>query len=442
MRRRNIIRLSSIGALCLALLVAFTVKNTKNMMEYKNSLEVSYRRALSELNESLDYVNTDLNKSLYSASGTELKEISRDLYAQCTAAKNAAGRLPVSQLELGNTYKFLSQAADYAQYLGSKAESGEKISEEEHRNLNELLNYSGVLSESVGEMVSISESGAKITDGEVKSTDKATVVPLSNSFSQSAKSFESFPTLLYDGPFSDQVLNKNSALLSSSERKSKSECKKVAAAALEAKENRFYYDGSSAGKLPSYSFKYGRYTVFITKQGEYIKSIIYSGAISENAISEKNACLLAGRFLEKIGYSDMKQSYYSVKENVCTVNFAYAKNDVYCYSDLIKVSVSMEDGKILALDASTYLTNHIERKAFSPKLKQKAAQKKLSPYLTVNGIKKCYIPKENGLEKACWEFFVTSRDTGEDALIYINAENGNEEDILLLLYTDSGTLVK
>ena len=138
----------------------------------------------------------------------------------------------------------------------------------------------------------------------------------------------------------------------------------------------------------------------------------------------------------------MKQSYYSVNENVCTVNFAYAKSGVYCYSDLIKVSVSMDNGDIIALDASTYLTNHRDRTAFKAKIGSAAAQKKLSPYLTVNGIKKAVIPKENGTEEQGWEFFCTSLDTGEDTLIYINNRTGREEDILLLLYSDSGTLVK
>ena len=66
----------------------------------------------------------------------------------------------------------------------------------------------------------------------------------------------------------------------------------------------------------------------------------------------------------------------------------------------------------------------------------------MSKYLTVNSIKKCVIPKSNGAEVQCYEFACTSKETGEDALIYINAQNANEEEIKLMLYTDNGTLVK
>jgi len=442
MTKRNFIRLSSYTAFALVLLVALAMTNTRNMHTYKDSLEVSYRQSLSELDECLDNVNTDLTKSLYSNSASELKEISRDLYAQCSVAKNAVSRLPVSQMELGNTYKFLSQASDYAQYIGNKIERTGVINDREHNNLKSLMKYASALSKSTGEMVAISENGAKITDGAVKSSVSIRALPLSNGFSESAKAFESFPSLLYDGPFSDQVLNKESELLKAADTKSRRDCQSIVSGALEENENRIYYDSDSKGKLPCYTFKSGRFTVLVTKQGGYIKSILYSGKVNESNISEKNACELAQKFLKRIGYYDMKQSYYSVNENVCTVNFAYAKNNVYCYGDLIKVSVSMENGAVIALDASTYLTNHTERAAFSPKISSKKAQKKLSPYLTVNGIKKCIIPKENGTEEQCWEFFCTSRDTGEDTLVYLNNRTGNEEDILLLLYSDSGTLVK
>lgn len=73
---------------------------------------------------------------------------------------------------------------------------------------------------------------------------------------------------------------------------------------------------------------------------------------------------------------------------------------------------------------------------------EKAATAKISPYLEVRSTKKCLIPKEDGREVACIEVLVHSADTGEDALVYLNAATGAEEDILLLLYSDHGTLTK
>ncbi len=442
MKTRGYIRITSFMILALSILFATAIINTRNMNSYKQQLEVSYQHSLSELAECLTTVNTDLTKSLYSNSPTELQQLSRELFAKCSVAKNAVSRLPVSQMELGNTYKFLSQSSDYAQYIENKLESGGKITEQEHKNLKTLLAYSEKFARSATEMMNNVSSGAKITDGGVKSRVSVSVTPLSNSFSESAKSFESFPTLLYDGPFSDRILNKRSKLVSNSEIKSKEECRAIAARALKVSENKLSFDSDERSLIPCYVFKSGRYTVSVTKQGGYIKSILYSGVISSSDISEENAVNLARDYLDKLGYKNMRESYYSVTDNICTVNFAYAKNNVYVYSDLIKVGVSLSDGKTVTLDASTYLTNHIDRAVFANKVSAKEARKKLSPYLKVNGVKRCIIPKENGKEVQCFEFSCTSYDTGEDTLIYINNKTGEEENILLLLYTDGGTLTE
>lgn len=442
MTRRSNIRLIAYVAFALTVLIAYVILNTRSMTAYKQRLEVGYQHSLSELSESLDIVETDLTKSLYSNAPDELLKLSRDLLSQCTSAKNAVSRLPVSQMELSNIYKFLSQAGDYAQYIAAKLERGESITEQEHDNLASLLQYAEQFADAADEMVQMVAAGASITDGTVKNAADVNVGALDNSFSAGAKEFESFPTLLYDGPFSDRVLNKKSQLLDAAPILSKDECMRLAAQALDVPESKVSYETDEQSLLPCFTFKSGRYTIAVTKQGGYIKTILYSGVINESNISEDNAQALAEAALDSLGYHGMKASYYATVNNVCTINFAYAENDVLYYSDLIKVSISMADGTLLGIDAATYLTNHTEREAFTPQISQEAAQSRLSPHLTVNGVKPCVIPKEDGTEAACWECRCTGNDTGEDALVYINARTGAEEDIMLLLYTDNGTMVK
>ena len=48
------------------------------------------------------------------------------------------------------------------------------------------------------------------------------------------------------------------------------------------------------------------------------------------------------------------------------------------------------------------------------------------------------IPTEFQTEILCWEF--TGKVNGTDFLVYINAENGREEDILVIINTPEGTL--
>lgn len=442
MTKRSYIRIVSYIGFMLAVIVISSVMSATNMKAYKTELEVSYQQSLAEFAECLDKVDTDITKSLVSNSKGEVYDLSRDLYAQCSTAKNAMSRLPVSQMELGNAYKFLSQCSDYAQYIGSKIDKNEIITEEEHQNLKNLLGYAQKFSEQAKDMVATVNAGAMITEGEVKSVNQINVYPLSNSFNAGAEIFEDFPTLLYDGPFSDQVLNKASKLVKSADVKTREECRKIFASAIGADVNNVSYETDDKSKIPCYTFKCGRYTGLVTKQGGYIKEILYSGRIQSSNITAENACNLAVKALEELGYSNMTVCYYNVENNICTVNCAYQKDNVCYYSDLIKVGISMNDGELVSMDAKTYLTNHTNRKPKIAKLSTNQAKKKLSKYIEVKNSKMCVIPKESGKETQCYEFTCKSKDTGEDTLVYINCDTGEEEDIMMVLKSASGTLVK
>lgn len=102
----------------------------------------------------------------------------------------------------------------------------------------------------------------------------------------------------------------------------------------------------------------------------------------------------------------------------------------------------MSNGKIASLEAKGYITNHKDRSDFKPAVSEKKAKSLISPYLTVIDTKKCVIPKNNGTEAECIELHCESKDTNEEVLVYLNAKTGVEEDIMMLLYSDGGTLTK
>ena len=84
--------------------------------------------------------------------------------------------------------------------------------------------------------------------------------------------------------------------------------------------------------------------------------------------------------------------------------------------------------------------NHISRALPEEQLSMEEAKAVLSPYLTVQSEGRAVIPTAGLNEISCYEFSCES-DTGERLLVYINVETGMEEQILLLLQSDGGTLV-
>ena len=138
----------------------------------------------------------------------------------------------------------------------------------------------------------------------------------------------------------------------------------------------------------------------------------------------------------------MTETYYAVENNICIVNFAYSEGGVVYYSDLIKVGISLSDGKVYSLEACGYLTNHQQRQSFAVNISENDLTNKLSSHVEVLSSKLCVIPKKNGTEAGCMEFHCRNRAAGDEVLIYINTETGEEENILMLLYSYNGTLTK
>jgi germination protein YpeB len=137
----------------------------------------------------------------------------------------------------------------------------------------------------------------------------------------------------------------------------------------------------------------------------------------------------------------MEETYYEIENNVMTVNYAYSDLGKRVYPDLVKVSVAMDNGEILGYDAKGFLVNHTEREYPEKLYSQTSAEKSISPKLTVLSHRLAVIPTDGLNEKLCYEF-VCQSESGRKTLVYINAETGEEEQILLLVESESGVLTE
>ena len=108
------------------------------------------------------------------------------------------------------------------------------------------------------------------------------------------------------------------------------------------------------------------------------------------------------------------------------------------YSDLIKLKVALDDGEILGMETTGYLNSHEFRSFSVPKITQDEARKKINKNLEIMSEGLAMIPTEYQTEILCWEFKGKVED--REFLVYINVENGKEEDVLVILDTPNGTL--
>jgi len=117
---------------------------------------------------------------------------------------------------------------------------------------------------------------------------------------------------------------------------------------------------------------------------------------------------------------------------------AYEQNDVLMYPDLIKLKIALDDGEILGMETTGYLNNHYQRTIGNVKITKEQARKNLNKDLDIKTERLAIIPTEWESEILCYEFKGKINDT--DYLVYINAETGREEDILVIVNTPNGTM--
>ncbi len=262
---------------------------------------------------------------------------------------------------------------------------------------------------------------------------------VSDGFTEFEEGLSSYPTLIYDGPFSDHIMQKDPELLKGEQNVPRADAKKAAAKAAVLNEADLEDGNDENSKMASYGFSGKGVDVSITKKGGLVSYMLKSRLVEESKIDIKQATEKARSYMDSLGIGAMETTYYEISNNIITFNYAYMQDQVIVYADLIKVSVAMDTGEIMGFDARGYIVNHKKRTIETPKYTKEVCQLNVSEYLTVEKGRLTVIPSSGLNEIVCYEFKCKSKD-GKDILVYINANTKAEEQILILLISENGTL--
>jgi germination protein YpeB len=102
------------------------------------------------------------------------------------------------------------------------------------------------------------------------------------------------------------------------------------------------------------------------------------------------------------------------------------------------VKIALDKGDIIGFEGEKYLVSHTDRKLPKAKISVDQARLKASSKMQVTNSRLALIPLLSSREVFCYEFAGKKDDT--TYVVYINAENGNEENILQIIDTPDGQL--
>ena len=420
----------------------------RKQREYRQASENSYNMAFYELVDYVQNVETYLAKSLISSTPEHGAETLTNLWREANLAQSYLARLPIESQELQNTEKFLNQVSDYSYSLSRKNIYDEALTQEDLDNLQELHGYSVELENTLNQLSEDLNQGRFKWD---ELTEKGTVAfaqQVDNisqeSFSNLEENFHEYSGLIYDGAFSEHLTSSEPKGLtgddiSEEDAKQKAidfvgqdKCKEVTNLGL-----------SENATIPVYDFFFffqedNTINISVSKKGGHIENMNTNRDVSAEIISQDEANNIGIEFLTSRGFENMKETYYLKQEGIVTINYAATQDDVILYPDLIKVKVALDNGEVLGVETTGYLNNHTIRTLTEPKITVDQAKSSLNKNLQIESQGLAMIPTEWKTEILCYEF--KGKVDDKEFLVYINVENGREEDILIITDTPNGTL--
>lgn len=408
-------------------------------------LENQYRLSFYQLVDDVENLEISLAKSLVSNSPKEISLELSHIWRSAYEAQDNLARLPVENM--GAAQKFFTQVADFSYHIAEISESG--IPADLRLNLEKIYLEAKFLSANLHELEMKAQKDSfnwyKLQQG---TSQKISKISFSRGFAEMQNRLVKYPGLIYDGPFSNhikkEVLSLDGKIISTAEAKEKADgiLKTIGIS----DSSHLKQIGENKGLIPSYLFEHTKlptasaYAVNSAKQTIYLElsqkggemvSLISDREIKYQQISFKQALKRAQRFLQQQGYKQMVLTSYIEQKNTLIFSFVYRGQGVVYYPDLVKVKVALDNGEVMGFEGRQYLLAHHERKKEKPMLTAGQAEKLLNPEVAWEKTQLVLIPKEGKKEILCYECRVKMGKTR--FLVYLNAQTGEEEEILRLI---------
>lgn len=431
----------------LVLIAAFAIYQYTESKRYQTMMNNQYQRSFSDLVDYVGNLEVELKKGKAVTDTAQMTALTSDIWRKASFAQANLGQLPISDIELENTSKFLSQVGDYTYSLSKKMLDGEVITAEEKQQMKELSEYATSLYDSLTKMQEEFYAGSLSFAKAGKTVFAKDKNPSFGSSMESVEEeFADYPSLIYDGPFSEHIHQMKPKLIEALPEITPGEAEQVVREFLSDRQLTEVTRGEDAnGVIPSYCFQVSDGTkdreinISVSKQGGYPVWMLSNQTAAEGKLTEEEGVTSAKNFLAAQGYDHMKESYFEKNGNTLLVNFAYDQDGILIYTDLIKVKVSLEDGSVIGFENKGYVMNHQPGRTL-PQMTFAAeeAYDRAASVMEVTDQKLAVIPLETKKEVLCYE--LKGKIDQDEYLIYLNAETGKQEKILLLLVSENGTL--
>ena len=424
-------RASAAGVLAAVILGISLMGNAVQYVRGKalrDHLLTQRRREMADIADAMSDIEINLQKLVLTTGAAQSVPLLSDTALLAQMVESSIARLPLEVSEAENAIKFAGQMGDYTLSLAAQVSGGGMLTGEDEERLSSLLDACRTLNAYLG------ENGEALYAMTGENVER--LLPPSSGESAAI----AYPTLIYDGPFSD---GRSSGVPKglTGERITREQARQVAARAAGTTADQVQDAADSGGAFEAFGFsantQNGLVNVQITGAGGHVLWMMPERAeFAQNRSREE--CVSAARiWLADLGFGEMEPCFTQEYDGMVTANFAAVQDGVLLYPDQVKVQVSMETGSVVGAECTQYLRMHTPREDLIPTLTIEAAKDMVSSKLEVSDVRLCVIPKDEE-ERLCWGF--EGEHEGSRYFVFIDAKTGEAADILRVMETEQGEM--
>lgn len=421
----------TVAGLC-AGLIALDITRKKEQTQHQADLAAGWRQSIAELSDALAELEIDLQKGLYASGDYQTVSWASQVFAQAGAARSALEALPVYELRLQGTETFLNQVGEFTLEMARKQLRGEDLSDTEESSLQRLALRSQELAD---EVLTMSERVADENPG----YEQLRELLLPSEEGEDKTEFESLEEIFsgddplsYDGEHSSWRESRTSKWLETLSETGENELKELAS-------NYLVVPADSLAETERFDkpfffreFRTGETVIALTERGGLLYGLSRLREVEESKLSVEEALTMGGEGLAEFGYEDMEPVSWATAENTLTAVYVLRQNGVLVYSDRITVTIALDTGDIMSVNAIEYLLAHDPHRKSASSVSREQAAMVLRDDLVVEAYDLVSVPGGDGSERVCWQFTVHN-DAETRVMIFVNANTKVEEEILILV---------
>ena len=401
--------------------------------ELRMHLSMERQRDMTDVVSAMADIEVNLQKLLIASGVRQNVTLLGETALLAQHVETGLSRLPLSMEAASGAMKFAGQMGDYAMTLAKQVSGGSMLTAGDEQQIESIL------AACQGLNAHLSRVGESLYDREDKHA--GFYEGMDDTWPETAVDGDSgmdYPSLIYDGPFSDG--RKDSAAKGLTGARVTREQARQAAARYAGVTGEYVRDAAdSGGVFEAFGFiaetDDGNLSVQVTGQGGHLLWMMPEDAQFDAEFSREECLERARQWLAQMGYGEMAQCFVQEYDGMVVANYAAVQDDVLLYPDQVKLQVSRATGRVVGAECSQYLMNHTRRTKLEPEIGIEEAKYTLSGRLDVQDARLCVIPTDAG-EKLCWEF--SGSFSGAEYAAYVDAGNGEALEILRVLQTQDG----